>query len=257
MKSRISDETRFKQGRGSGDRESYKPFLKVRDFSSSGRTHRPPGQLIKRHHELFSDLEYFLFCHFDFADNIYDIKEQINLDLTDTIRIAKNLGVVHSPINDDKKFVMTSDFLIIKKDGTKKVFSVKPSSELNKKRVLQKLGIEYEYWTSRGIEWILITEKEFDPIVLKNIKQLRESFMYKSKHLKSFFLELKKFDWESNCNLSEVIRNTSRKVKITFGEGRRIFDHLVARKVIRFDYTKPLSIDMPIYNFKINNDTTT
>lgn len=257
MKSRISDKTRFKQGRGKGDRETYKPFLRIRDFSSKGRTHRPKGQLIDRHHELFSDLEYFYFCHFDFADDIHDIKEQFNLDLAETIQISSGLNIKHSPENGEEKYVMTVDFLIIKKDGTQIVFSVKPSSELGKKRVLEKLEIERVYWTSRGIEWILVTEKELDLVVLKNLKQFREAYVLKKPFIDTFIAQLKKFDWTSTIKLREVILEASKNSKITFGKGREIFTHLIAKKVIRFDYTKPFSIDMPIYDFKINYDTTT
>ncbi len=125
MTSRISDKTRFKQGRGTGELEKYKAFLKIRDFSSKGRTHRPKGILIARHYELFSDNEYNFFTSLEVASNILDIREQFPLDLSDTIQIANNLNIVHSPMRSDEKFVMTTDFLLTMKDGSSIALCIK------------------------------------------------------------------------------------------------------------------------------------
>jgi hypothetical protein len=256
MKSRVSDATRLKQGRGKGDRENYLPFFRIRDFSSMGRTHRPKGQKIKRHFELFSDLEYYVFCHLDFADDVYDIKEQFNLNLDDTIRIARQLNIKHPPEKSDEKFIMTSDFLVIKNDGSKIVLSVKPISELKKNRVIQKLQIEFEYWRSQGVQWHLITENELNPIVLKNLRELREAYVLKLNHIDKFLIQLRKIDWKQNVRINEVIKRLSIDIKITYANGRSIFLQLLAKKIIKFDYTKAFSTEMPLHNFMLTDDTT-
>jgi hypothetical protein len=251
MKDRISDETRIKQGRGTGDKEKYKPFKKVRDFSSLGRTHRPKGQIIKRHYELFSDLEYYVFSHLDFDDDVADIKEQKDLLLDDTLNIAKSLHIEHTRSDSNKYSIMTTDFLVIKNDGTSFAISVKPSTELADKRVLEKLEIERVYWNSKKVEWVLITEKDINEVVTRNLLELREAYRGPLKHFDAFRSEIMNLNWNSDTPISELISTASKKCKITFGDGRRILNHLAARKQIRFDYSKPFEINLPSYAFQI------
>ncbi len=253
MKSRISDKTRFAKGRGKGEREKYIPFLKTRDFSSIGRAHRPKGMLINRTYELFSDIEYHFFLLLDFATNIHDIREQFPLDLEETMEIAESHNIVHSPLDSEEKFVMTTDFLLTMKDGSSIALSIKPSSELIKKRVLEKLHVEYSYWKRKSVTWILLTEKEIDLIILKNIKNFQEKYFHEFENVDEFIYQLETHDWDSNTSIQEILRDVSKKCKIPFGKGREIFTYLLAHKKIVFDYTKHFSIDNPIHQFKLNS----
>lgn len=47
----------IKEGRGSGIGSDYKPWIRIQDVSSLGRSHRLKGIKTKRKHEFLSDLE--------------------------------------------------------------------------------------------------------------------------------------------------------------------------------------------------------
>jgi hypothetical protein len=46
---------------------------------------------------------------------------------------------------------------------------VKPAAELDKARVLEKLEIERRYWQEQGIDWGIITEKDIQSVLVRNI----------------------------------------------------------------------------------------
>lgn len=62
----------IKQGRGSGIGADYKPWLKIQDVSSEGRSTRLKGIKTSRQHEFLSDLErnyFYLTEHSDFVSS--------------------------------------------------------------------------------------------------------------------------------------------------------------------------------------------
>lgn len=93
------------------DQKKYKPYIKVNDISSIGRSHRVFGHKTGRSHHLFSDLELAVFLLFEWNDNVLEINEQIELNLEETLLIANEAGIKH-PSKDGNNKVMTSDFYI-------------------------------------------------------------------------------------------------------------------------------------------------
>lgn len=93
------------------DQKKYKPYIKVNDISSIGRSHRVFGHKTGRSHHLFSDLELAVFLLFEWNENILEINEQIELNLDETLLIANEAGIKH-PTKDGNNKVMTSDFYI-------------------------------------------------------------------------------------------------------------------------------------------------
>lgn len=178
------------QARGKGIKSDYVPWHKVTrgDPASMGRSHILLGDYERQHH-LLSDKERTVFFFSRMQQNLLDLREQFPLELEDsehelrhykatmnlrpypgTINIANELGFKH-PITtgngESTHWIMSTDFLLCIRDDfgkhTMLAISVKQKKELQIKRKVQLLKIEQAYWNARGIEWLLITEAEYDP----------------------------------------------------------------------------------------------
>jgi hypothetical protein len=72
--------------------------------------------------------------------------------------------------------VATTDFLLTIENGLHeidKAIAIKPAADLASERVLEKLEIERVYWTSRNIEWQILTEKQLPLALVKNTRWLQ------------------------------------------------------------------------------------
>lgn len=173
-------ERRIKEGRGQGYFSSYRPWLTIHDVPSQGVVTRIRGWKSNRLHHLFS--EHYELAHFyqlEWAPNVIDIREQYPLlPLEKTLFIAEKLGIKH-PIDPKTKhpIVMTTDMLLTFKEGDDLRFvahSIKPISKLSK-RVMEKLQIEKEYFKDMGTSWALITEKQINYDLVKNVEWLHSA----------------------------------------------------------------------------------
>ena len=160
----------LKEGRGQGTGSDYKPWIYIHDFPSRGISARIPGRTTGRIHHLLSRNEEYYFYILDSDPDVLDIREQFPLRLTETIEIARSLNIRH-PWKGSFPFVMTTDFLILKADGLH-ARTVKCSAELENPRVIEKFTIEQAYWTGKGIDWKIVTEKQIDRSVALNLQWL-------------------------------------------------------------------------------------
>ena len=109
----------IEDGYGSGELENYRPWLRVQDVPSHGRSRKVAGIKVDRHFELFSDLEYRYLSVLEFSESVIDIREQYPLFPTEgALQLAKELGIVYPKYpSTTVDYVMTSDFLITIKGG--------------------------------------------------------------------------------------------------------------------------------------------
>ena len=166
----------IREGRGQGAGANYKSWLTVRNFPSLGVVSRVKGQTTGRTYHLMSTHETNLFYCLDWSDTVLDVREQYPLsDLTEAIGIAERARIRY-PYDNKSGFpyVLTSDFYIETTNGPV-VISVKPASELDKPRVLEKLEIERRYWKTQNIKWELITEREINQMKSRNIEWLSQA----------------------------------------------------------------------------------
>jgi len=175
-----SIERRIKEGRGAGHYSQYKPWLTIHDVPSTGVVTRILGWKSGRLHHYLS--EHFELAHhyqMEWSREVKDIREQFPLlPLEKTLFIAHKLGIRH-PVDPKTKhpIVMTTDMLLTLKDGEEIKFvahSIKPMSKLNK-RTLEKLQIEKEFFKDIGIEWALITERQINYELAKNVEWLHSA----------------------------------------------------------------------------------
>ena len=161
---------RIKQGFGKGEGQDYKPWLRVQDVPSIGRSHRIYSHITKRTHHLLSDLERAVFFILDWKPSTLDIREQFPLIREDSLDIAKEAGIRHPEMAGIKQ-VMSSDFLVDTSDKNlpKFVLQVKPSSVMEDKRTIEKLEIERRYWLKKKIPFFLVSERSISDVIHKNL----------------------------------------------------------------------------------------
>jgi len=134
---------------------------------------------------------------------------------------------------------MTSDFYVETRQGAS-VLAVKPSSELCKPRVREKLEIEHYYWTARGMTWEIFTEHEINRTKAANIEWLAQAKDLGAFGLSEstqnacieYFLENYRKD---RFSLTRLFTEIERVFNLIIGMGLNIFKHLAYWKRIAFN----------------------
>ena len=238
----------LREGRGQGAGISYSPWIRVQDFPSLGMVSRVSGTTTGRVHHLMSNLELSLFYLLDWSDETTDIREQYPLeDLTHAIEIAEKAQIRY-PYDAKSGFpyVLTSDFYLETKNGAMAI-SVKPSLELGKPRVREKLEIERRYWNLRGVQWNIMTEKEINRKKANNIEWLAQA-----KDLSAFGLSeatqkacldffLQAF-YADHSSLSLLFKAVEKAFELVAGMGLNIYKHLVYWKRIALNIDESINL---------------
>jgi len=150
--------------------KDYQPFLENRDVPSMGKRTRIKSWTVGRTHHLFSNLELGAFLTLDTDPNVVDIREQYPLLPVRVVQqLADDLGVRYSM--NGAFHVHTTDFLVTMKNGSHIAYSVKPSTQLKSKRVLEKLALENRFWALNDIQHSIITELDLNQPVINGIAQ--------------------------------------------------------------------------------------
>jgi hypothetical protein len=238
----------LREGRGQGIGADYTPWIRIQDFPSLGMVSRVSGATTGRIHHLMSNLELSLFYLLDWSDDVIDIREQYPLiDLAYVLEIAKNANIRY-PYDTKSGFpyVLTSDFYIETVQGVM-IMSVKPSSELGKPRVREKLEIERRYWNKRGVEWSVMTENEINSVKARNIEwlsQARDLSVFglcpaTQDACCKYFLEIYNMARHSLGRLFNVVEDAFRLVS---GMGLNIYKYLAYWKQIYFNPDERVNI---------------
>ncbi|SHK19131.1 heteromeric transposase endonuclease subunit TnsA [Desulforamulus aeronauticus] len=251
------DEQRYKrylrEGRGQGEGKNYKPWIKVQDFPSKGWSTKAPGWKSNRLHHFMSQLELQYFYLLEWSDVVIDIREQYPLlDFSETEKISEELGIKY-PTDRETGFpiVSTTDFLITVLSNGNKVNiarTVKPSTELDKRRVIEKFEIERRYWAARNINWGIVTEKEIPLTMVKNVEWLHDAHQLVStcrsdiQELTYVTAVLKERLSERIKPTHEILRELDHQMKLEKGTSLYVLKHLIAQKQIIVDMSKELKI---------------
>lgn len=250
----------IKQGRGSGIGSDYKPWLKIQDVSSLGRSTRLKGMKTGRQHEFLSDLERNYFYLTEYSNFVIDIREQFPLlPLEETIVIADELGLKHpADPKTNELIVMTTDFLLTMSnaDGAFEVArTIKMKDELLKERVLEKFEIEREYWRRRDIDWGIVTEAEIPKKMARNISyihgyhDIRDYDAFQSmdaQHIENLSLSLMERLLEDKGSVRMVTNEFDLDTHLPIGSGVTLFYHLLAQKIILADMSEPFNLEETI-----------
>lgn len=234
------------EGRGKGSRKNYKPWITIQDFPSKGRVSRSPGWKSDRIHHFMSDWELRFFYLLEWSNVVKDIKEQYPLlDLDLAFCIADKLGINYP--KDQKSgtpYVLTTDFMLTVKQGVKVIQiarTVKLAKELEKKRVLELLQIEQEYWKRKSINWAVVTEHEISKTLADNIKWLHPAYRWELTDHKNqdncYYLSniLKEQLITKKEKINTITNALDTEMGIVPGTSLSLFKHLVAKKEIIID----------------------
>lgn len=260
----------IKEGRGTGVGSEYKPWLKIQDVSSNGRSTRLKGIKSKRQYEFLSDLERNFFYIVEFSGDVIDIREQFPLlPIEETIVIADELGIKHPmhPVSKEP-VVMTTDFLITvntQKGIVEEARTIKVKDELLKERVLEKFEIEREYWKRRNVDWGIVTESEISKIIALNI-----SYFYNYYFLDEYYpfnqmneieiqmykaLLIDKLFKKPQTVLRQVLHSFDIETQLPVGSGITLFYNLLITKMIKINLSEKLDFDK-IVSIDFNNPST-
>lgn len=153
-----------KEGRGTGTGKNYKPELRIQDVASIGLATRDRGWKTDRIHHFMSQLEWFYFYSLEWSLEVLDIREQFPLSIEETLAIAKRLGIRHPADPKTKEpIVMTTDFVVTVGNANHNIQlarTIKYQNKLSSRRVMEKFEIERVYWTSRNVDWGIVTERD-------------------------------------------------------------------------------------------------
>lgn len=166
-------------GRGQGDKKLYRPWLKVYDLPSRGRSHRLFGIKTGRVHHLLSDGEWKSFLRYEFDSSVVDIREQFPLDRYQTMKVAKDLGYKHPVTTDGTPYVLTIDFVITRRLGETwlvEPLSFKYSPSSLSERAWQLHAIAAECVRRQGLTLKLVDETSFDDNFIRNYDSIRGYF---------------------------------------------------------------------------------
>lgn len=245
----------IKEGRGQGEGENYKPWLTIQDFPSMGRVTRVFGWTTNRIHHFFSDTQLKYFYLLDWEERVIDIRE--HYPLIDLEVVLKNTSDLKLDKFIDKKtkepYILTTTFLItlLNHDGQKSFAarSIKYASELSKKTTIEKLEIERRYWTAKGINWGIVTNKDINDVRAKNIEWIHSAMTSDDCN----GLSRDEFDdlldgllyrlIDNQQNIREIISEFEKDYSLDAGAGLLLFKHLIAGKRIALDMDKPINLN--------------
>lgn len=257
---------RYREGRGSGDVRSYKPWLTTHDLSSLGESVRVPSPKTGRGHHLLSGIETGAFLELILNPNVIDVQEQYPLDREDTRPIALDLGVKHPTYpGGSVDVVMTTDLVVYVKDGDairRFARAVKPASELDNAGVLLKLEIEKRFWARRGVDWMIITEHEQTQQRRNGLEWIHARYeldkqpdpTYWTTRIEAFLAACRKGHGKS---FEEIERGLMLRRDVGEGEMISIIRHLCAVGRIAYDPervfdTTWLVSDLPVLSPEVN-----
>ena len=251
-RSRTWNEAKYRkylaEGRGQGTLADYKPWVQIQDFPSKGVVSRVKGRTTGRVHHLMSNLELRYFYLLDWSDKSADIREQFPLiEISDAIEIADRCGIRYPYDNvSGFPYVLTTDFLITTEDGYA-ARSVKPSTELSRPRVREKLEIERRYWRARGVDWRIVTENEISGTKSRNIEWLLSGSDFvelvpdreKIRDCEDFFISLY---GDGDYTVIAAIRNVEKAYGLADGAGMALFKMLIRQKRIAVDLNRQICL---------------
>jgi hypothetical protein len=248
-----------KEGRGQGTLQDYKPWLTIQDVPSNATCTRMLGIKTRRQHELLSGMEVDYLHILEYCDAVKDIREQYPLlPIEQTISIANELGIKHpADPKTSENIVMTTDFLVTVQIESKSILlarTIKSTEHINKERQIDKFEIERRYWKLKNIDWGIVTEKDINEVMAKNIRIVHPFYNIENMDL---FFNNSPIDLSNICiNLKNrvigrnvVMRHIAEKFDedMLFEPGTSIalLKHLIMTKQINIDMSVRLNLDTP------------
>ncbi|MGC2855138.1 TnsA endonuclease C-terminal domain-containing protein [Novispirillum sp. DQ9] len=251
----------LKEGRGTGHGADYKPWLKISDVPSLGRSHRLRGIKTGRVHHFLSDIEVNLFYLLDWHDAVVDIREQFPLDREETQAIAEQAGIRY-PVDSHTRvpLVQSTDFLVdyvVAGEERRVAYSVKPVDALSEKRKAELLELERLYWLARDVPWGIVTSQEIPKSLSRNIAWVHNyvdvddlSQPHPGYYADKAILVLNEIASSRGVSLKQACQALDDRLAMQPGTALLLVRHLIACKQLLCDMSEPMSEASPVENFR-------
>jgi len=251
----------LKEGRGAGTGADYKPWLKISDVPSLGRSHRLRGIKTGRVHHFLSDIEANLFYLLDWQDAVVDIREQFPLDREETQAIAERAGIRY-PVDSHTRvpLVQTTDFLVdyvVAGERRRIAYAVKPVEALSEKRKAELLELERLYWQARNVSWCIVTPEQIPKALTRNIAWVHNyvelddlSQPYPGYYAEKATLVLNEIVSWRGISLKQACQTLDDRLSMQPGTALLLVRHLIACKRLLCDMSEPLSETSAIERFR-------
>jgi hypothetical protein len=248
---------RYGKGWGNGEGAGYKPWLRPGDVPSRGIVTEFQARKFDRIYISLSLLERGAILAAQWLDHVTDIREQWPLwPLEETEAIAYELGVTHPTYPGGGGHVMmTTDILLTVGSDTPALepITVKPSSELNNKRVLEKFEIERIYWLRRNVRLGLVTEQELPKDLIGNLQWMDEYYEITSETLSAEAIAMtgdylfEQVHAQSNQPLNEICAaGDDRLGYVNRGTCLSVVRHALARKLWKVPLDRKINPSFPL-----------
>ncbi len=251
----------LKEGRGAGSGTDYKPWLKISDVPSLGRSHRLQGIKTGRVYHFLSDIEVNLFYLLDWHDAVVDIREQFPLDREETQAIAERTGIRY-PVDSQTRvpLVQTTDFLvdaIVGGQARRMAYAVKPVEALSEPRKAELLDLERLYWQARNVPWGVVTPEEIPKVLTRNIAWVHNYIdlddlnqPYPGYYAEKAKLVLNEIVSWRGVSLKQACQALDERLALQPGTALLLVRHLIACKRLLCDMSEPLGETCPIERFR-------
>lgn len=250
----------LKEGRGTGLGPEYRPWLKIYDVPSLGRSHRLRGIKTGRVHHFLSDIEVNLFYLLDWHDAVTDIREQFPLDREEAQAIAARAGIKY-PVDSHTRvpLVQTTDFLVdftVAGEHRRVAYAVKPVEALAEKRKAELLELERLYWLARGVPWGIVTSEEIPKVLSRNIAWVHNyvdlddlSQPHSGYYAEKAVLVLNEIASWRGFALKQACQALDDRLAMQPGTALLLVRHLIACKRLLCDMFAPLGDASPVESF--------
>lgn len=251
------------EGRGVGERGSYRPWLQVQDISSQGRSTRTYSYKSQRVIHLLSDLQLYYWYLLEFDEQVIDVREQYPLLDFHELNIQMDKGLEKKLFNvkTNVPHVFIVSFLITRVDHNNNQFYearvIKTSSELEKKATVERLELISRYFQTKNIDFGIVTEKEVNKQLARNIGWFLTAYdlqdypelMGNLEFLKTDMINLLSSNTEKT--FQSVFTRLERSYQLNEGMGLILFKHLVATKLITMDMSKKIEITKKVETYDV------
>jgi hypothetical protein len=192
-----------------------------------------------------SQLEWFYFYSLEWSPDVLDIREQFPLSIEETLAIAKRLGIRHPADPKTKEpIVMTTDFLVTIGNMTHNAIvarTIKYENKLVSRRVMQKFELERVYWTSRNVDWGIVTERDISREFAGNVqwvhfhRDLASIAPITEETVREIeaYLALKLFS--NSTPLRVLTEECDQKLMLQVGTSLAVVRHLLANRRLEID----------------------
>lgn len=230
--------------------------ITVRSFSSLGESGRIRSRFTSELLQTLSKNERNFYLMASASPNVVNIEIQVNIDFEESKKISQELKITHPNYKHEKENIlsqMSTDFLITFQNLRQIAVSAKYQSDL-KIRNIAKMDIEKVYWNNKGVDFYLFTEKDIDPLRLRNANYLNDNYRddietYIPDFLTEFKKKIKVMD--SEIPIHKVAKSIANKINVQFEIIIQCIKFSILQNLISVEKNIKLDHNTPIKHYQI------